>query len=327
VRVVFMGTPQFSVPVLEKISTKHEVVGVYVQPDKPVGRGHKMQFPPVKQKAIELGLKYFQPEKMTLPGEEEKLRSLNPDVVVVVAFGQILKKNILSIPKLGCINIHASLLPRWRGAAPIQWSILAGDEKSGVCTMRMVEKLDAGNVLLSEAISIDSKMTTNVLHEKLSVLGSDLIMKTLDLLAIGNVPEISQDETQVTYASKLTKEMGILDLDLSVIELDRKVRALNPWPGTRVCLETGEIVKVQAATPRKDTRLAQQGWLLFEQVGLLLLGAKDGALEIEKLQFEGGKSMTAAEYFNGLKGKSKDIGQKGAIRVRRDYGKKDESTG
>ncbi|MGZ3709786.1 MAG: methionyl-tRNA formyltransferase, partial [Bdellovibrionota bacterium] len=206
-RVVFMGTPEFAVGALDAVHRTHEIVGVYTQPDRPVGRGLEMRASPVKARAVALGLPVSQPEKLSLPGEFEKLQALSPDVIVVVAYGQILRKNVLELPRLGCVNIHSSLLPRWRGAAPIQWAILGGDAESGVSTMHLVEKLDAGEVLLQARTPLAEHETAGTLHDRLAAMGAELIVPTLNGLAEGSLQGQVQDESKVTYASKLTKEM------------------------------------------------------------------------------------------------------------------------
>src|SRR4051812_12654614 len=231
-RAVFMGTPDFAVPALEAVARCTELVGVYSQEDKPVGRGLELRAPPVKLKALELGAPVFQPARLSAPGEFEKLQALRPDVIVVVAYGQILRRNVLDLPRLGCVNIHSSLLPRWRGAAPIQWAVLEGDAESGVSTMKLVENLDAGDVLLQARTSLASDETAGSLHDRLSAMGAELIVPTLNGLADGALKGFAQDESAVTYASKLTKEMEWLNPAESAIVLDRRVRALSPWPGT-----------------------------------------------------------------------------------------------
>src|SRR4051812_46187693 len=206
-----MGTPEFAVPALKRIHSEHSVLAVYTQPDRPVGRGLEVRQSAVKAEALKLGLPIRQPEKLTLPGEVEALSALGPDVIVVVAYGQILKKTVLDLPRLGCINIHSSLLPRWRGAAPIQWAILSGDRESGVTTMNLVEKLDAGDILLQSKTPIARADTAGTLHDRLAGMGAELVSETLKGLEAGTLKGRTQDEAQVTYASKLTKEMEWLD--------------------------------------------------------------------------------------------------------------------
>jgi methionyl-tRNA formyltransferase len=298
-RVVFMGTPEFSVPALEAIHAVHQIVGVYTQPDKPVGRGLELRASAVKSKALELGLPIFQPQKLTLPGEFEKLQALQPDVIVVVAYGQILKTQVLQLPPLGCINIHSSLLPRWRGAAPIQWAILSGDTVSGVSTMHLVEKLDAGDVLLQAQTPLSPLETAGSLHDRLAKMGAELILPTLQGLRDGTLQGKVQDESQVTYAGKLTKEMEWLNPNEPAEALDRRIRALNPWPGTS--LNLGERLKVKKAQLRKD--LQGPVGAVYERSGMLLLGTPQGSIELQRVQWDGKKEVDAAGFMNGLKGK------------------------
>jgi len=303
-RVVFMGTPVFSVPALDALHAAHDVVAVYSQPDKPVGRGLELQPPPVKKRALELGLPVHQPAKLTLAGEYEKLAELKPDVIVVVAYGQILKKNVLELPRLGCVNIHSSLLPRWRGAAPIHHAILAGDSLTGVTTMKMVEKLDAGETYLKEEIAIGPHETVTELHDRLAAIGGQLIGPTLAGLDRGALRGEIQDESKVTYASKLTKEMERLDPERTAAELDRAVRALNPWPGTSFFVEIGakpERIKVRQAVPHEN--MSASVGELSERAGMLVLGTARGCLELKRLQPEGKKEMDAASFVNGLRGR------------------------
>ena len=230
-RVVFMGTPEFSVPTLETLIRETDVVAVYTQPDRPVGRGLKLQPSPVKALAMAHGIPVFTPERVSVPEEIERIRALAPDFSVVVAYGQILKPEVIGVPKYGTINIHSSLLPRWRGAAPIQWAILSGDRETGITTMMIVPKLDAGDILLQESTPIADDDTAETVHDRLSAMGARLILPTLEGVRSGSVTPRIQDETRVTYAKKLVKEMEQLDWSLSVRELDLQVRGLFPWPG------------------------------------------------------------------------------------------------
>ncbi len=299
-----MGTPEFSVPALERIHSQHEIVAVYTQPDKPVGRGLELKPTPVKKRALELGLSVHQPEKLTLPGEYEKLQTLKSDVMVVVAYGQLLKQNVLDLPRLGCVNIHSSLLPRWRGAAPIHHALLSGDKKTGITTMKMVLKLDAGDIYEQKEIEIGERETVGELHDRLSLIGGDLILSTLQGLDSGSIQGIPQDEKLVTYASKLTKEMEILDPALPATTLDLRVRALNPWPGSSLMLEIGgklERLKVRQAVPHPQLSLKQGA--LTDHTGMLVLGTAQGALELKKVQPDGKKEMDAASFLNGLRGR------------------------
>jgi methionyl-tRNA formyltransferase len=302
-KVVFMGTPEFSVPALDAVARQFTVVGVYTQPDKPVGRGLGVKASPVKVKALELGIPVFQPEKLSLPGQFEQLQALKPDVIVVVAYGQILKKNVLELPRLGCINIHSSLLPRWRGAAPIQWSILSGDAETGISTMHLVEKLDAGAVLLQKKTPISLEDTATTVHDRLAQIGADLIGPTLKGLEEGTLQGQVQDESAVTYASKLTKEMEWLDPNESAEVLDRKIRALNPWPGTS--LNVGQRLKVKRA--KLHLNIQGSAGKIFERSGMVLLGTRQGALELQALQWDGKKEVDPAGFLNGLRGRGASL--------------------
>ncbi len=299
-----MGTPEFAVPTLETLSQMHQVVAVYTQPDKPVGRGLELTPSPVKKKSIELGIPVFQPTRLTEPGEFEKLQALNPDAIVVVAYGQILKKNVLDLPRLGCINIHSSLLPRWRGAAPIHHAILSGDPMSGVTTMRMVEKLDAGDIYLKKETAIGPRETVSELHDRLAIFGAELILPTLAGLDQGKIIGIPQNENEVTYATKLTKDMERLDPALSARELDRRIRALNPWPGTSLMLEVnGKPERIKVRQARSQIPITFTPGYIGEQGGMLVLGTAQGVLELLKIQPEGKKEMDAASFLNGLRGR------------------------
>ena len=299
-KTVFMGTPEFAVPSLQALFEISEVLAVFVQPDKPAGRGLEMLAPPVKKKAIALGLKVLQPQKLAGSDEEKQLFALKPDLIVVAAYGQILKQNVLDLAPLGCINVHSSLLPRWRGAAPIQWAILSGDKESGVTLMKMVLKLDAGDILLQERTPITPDDTASTLHDRLAQIGADLIRRAVP--QIKSIKPIAQHEADVTYATKLTKDMESIDFSKSAQEIDRRIRALTPWPGSSVKLESGEKIKILRAKLRGD--LESKKATLFEKNGMLLLGLAKGALELMLLQHEGKKAVSAAEFLNGLKGKN-----------------------
>ena len=304
-RLIFMGTPEFAVPSLEALYKKgYPILGVFTQPDRKSGRGLELKPSPVKAKALELGLPIFQPQSLSQTEIYEKLRSLSPDLIVVVAYGQILKKNVLDLPSKGCVNLHSSLLPRWRGAAPIVWAILSGDKETGVTTQKMAEKLDAGEILLQSKTAISPQENAKTLHDRLSLLGADLILKTLEGIESGKLRATAQDEQLVTYASKLKKEMEILDLSRTGADLERQIRALNPWPGTSLWVGR-ERLKIKEAVLRKDIQ-GFQG-MLFEKAGMLLLGSSDGSLELKRLQWEGKKEVTPAEFLNGLRGRSQKL--------------------
>jgi methionyl-tRNA formyltransferase len=299
-RVIFMGTPEFALPALDAVHQNFQIVGVYTQPDKPVGRGLVLKASAVKLRALEYHLPVFQPAKLSLPGEYEKLQSLSPDVIVVVAYGQILKINVLELPRLGCINVHSSLLPKWRGAAPIQWALLNGDSQTGITTMRLVEKLDAGQILLQESLPILEEDTATDVHDKLATMGARLIVSTLTGLESGKLSGAAQDEGKVTYAQKITKEMGQLKMTEPAEVLERKIRALAPWPGTYVSLLKTRLSIKKA---RVHSLLNEKPGKLFEKAGTLMLATQKGCLELLLLQWEGKKEVTPAEFLNGLRGK------------------------
>lgn len=304
-RIVFMGTPEFSVPALKNLHEKFNVVAVYSQPDRPIGRGLKLKETPVKAEALKLGIPVFQPEKLTLPGEYEKCAALQPDLIVVVAYGQILKKNILTLPKYGCVNIHSSLLPRWRGAAPIHHALLSGDEETGVTTMKMVEGLDAGDMYHVEKVKIGERETVSELHDRLSEIGGSLIVKTVEALIEGTMIGIPQDSSKVTIASKLTKEMEKIDFTKTCEELDRQVRALNPWPGVSHYYDVGngklERLKIIKAEPLigMKSKIGE----LSTVSGMCVLGCSNGSLKLVTVQPEGKKEMPISDFINGCRGR------------------------
>lgn len=296
-KVVFMGTPDFSVPALEKIAEEHEVVGVVTQQDRPKGRGHKMQFTPVKEKAIELGIPVFQPEKVKNPEFVDILREMNPDVIVVIAFGQILSKEILDLPKHGCINVHASLLPKYRGAAPIQWAVIDGEEYSGVTTMYMAEGLDTGDMIDKKIIKLDEKETGGSLFDKLSIEGGELILETLEKLENNTVKRIPQNDDESTYAGKITKELGHIDFYKSATEIERLIRGLNPWPSAYTHLD-GKVLKIWAADVLEQEVKEEPGTICKNNKSLRAATRK-GYLDIKELQLEGKKRMDVASFLNG----------------------------
>lgn len=302
-KVVFMGTPDFAVPTLKRLLQETEVVAVYTQPDKPVGRGLQMQPSPVKKVALEAGVPVFTPEKVSLPEEVEKLKSYEADFFVIVAYGQILKLSVIEAPKFGCINIHSSLLPRWRGAAPIHCALLAGDEETGITTMKIVPKLDAGDMLMQAKTKITDNDTAESLHDRLSVMGADLIMPTLNGMVDGTIKPVVQDESKVTYAHKLTKEMEAISPMKSVREIDLQVRGLNPWPGTRIETTAGLKIKIKTGKPSEKKNVGKTGELVV-QGNALLLQCADGAFEITALQEEGKKAVPTSDFLNGIKNRN-----------------------
>ncbi len=303
-RIAFMGTPDFSVPCLEALANAgHEIVAVYSQPPRPAGRGQKEKLSPVHAFAAEKGWSVFTPKSFRNKETQDAFRTHNVDVAVVVAYGLILPTEALVAPKMGCINIHASLLPRWRGAAPIQRAIEAGDAESGVAIMQMAEGLDTGDVLLEGRVRITEQTTASILHDELSVLGGQLIVEALDGMVDGSLKPVAQSEQGVTYAKKLTREESELNWSLTAHEIDRKIRALTPWPGVHFTYQ-GERMKVQEVTivPLDDCssdepNSTQPGTLLDD---LLLVACGRDALRIDRLQRPGKGSMEAKAFLNGF---------------------------
>ena len=304
-RIVFAGTPDFAVPCLRAAAARNEVVAVYPQPDRPAGRGRGLTPSPVKREAIARGIPVLQPENFKAQASRDALAALQPDVMVVVAYGLILPQSVLDIPEHGCWNVHASLLPRWRGAAPIQAAILAGDKESGVTTMRIIEKLDAGDILLQEKTPLAADETAGSLHDRLAAMGAALLVKTVRGLSDGALPAHTQEESLATCAPKLTKEMEWLDPSRPVAELYRKIRALDPWPGTSVWVEGEGRLKIRGAVPCAGVPV--RPGRIFDHAGVIVLGAADGGIEILKAQWDGGKAVGPAEFLNGLRGRGKKL--------------------
>ena len=295
-RVVFMGTPDFSVPALERIATEHEVVAVVTQKDKPKGRGMSVSYTPVKESALKLNIPIYQPDKVKEESFVEELRKLNPDVIVVIAFGQILSNDILTLPKYGCINVHASLLPKYRGAAPIQWAVIDGEEKSGVCTMKMDEGLDTGDIIDVDEITLDPKETGGSLFDKLAKLGGELILKTLQNLEFGKATFIKQDDSKSTYAKKMTKELGHIDFTKDAESIERLIRGLNPWPSAFAYLD-GKVMKIWDADVVDAGGVP--GTVISEDKDSFVIATGSKALKVNELQLEGKKRMKASDFLNG----------------------------
>src|SRR5215208_2337181 len=245
-KVVFIGSPDFALPTLKALAGAYDVVGVVTQPDRASGRGRELKAPPVKTLALELGIPVMQPERLRLPEAMEQLRAWAPELIVVAAFGQILRKDVLELPRYGCLNVHASLLPRWRGAAPVNAAILYGDEETGITIMKMDAGLDTGPTLTQRSIRLTREDTAGSVFEKLSHLGADLLIETLPDYLSGKIQPVPQPEEGVTYAPMLKKEEGQLDFTRPAEELERRVRAFNPWPGAFMDFE-GTLLKVHRA--------------------------------------------------------------------------------
>ncbi|MFZ7096695.1 methionyl-tRNA formyltransferase [Luteimonas dalianensis] len=297
-RIVFAGTPGFAVPSLRAAASRGEVVAVYTQPDRPAGRGRQVAFSPVKTEALERGIEVLQPATLRSAQAQEQLRALEPDLLVVVAYGLILPRAVLEIPRFGCWNVHASLLPRWRGAAPIQRAIEAGDPDTGVCLMWMAEGLDTGPVLLSQSTPIGAQETAGELHDRLAELGAQVLSDGLGLLRAGIRPvPRPQPEEGVTYARKLEKSEAKLDWSQPAGQLANRVRAFNPWPVAEAEL-AGERVRIHAASALEQAHEAAPGTVLAANRDGIDVACGEGALRLLQVQRPGGKAIAAADYLN-----------------------------
>ena len=310
-RVIFMGTPDFSVGTLESlIQAGHQVVLAVTQPDKPKGRGGKMQFPPVKETALEHGIPVFQPRKVREPENIEELRKYQADVIVVVAFGQILPREILELTPYGCINVHASLLPSYRGAAPIQWAVINGEEVSGVTTMQMDEGLDTGDMLLKTEVPLEPKETGGSLHDKLAAAGASLCVRTLKALEEGAVTPKKQGESPTAYASMLKKEMGEIRWEEPAISIERLIRGLNPWPSAYTGWQDKTMKIWEAEVLEEDSGQEPGTVARVDKDGFLVQTGK-GLLKVTALQIPGKKRMEADAF---LRGYSMEPGEKLGIK-------------
>jgi methionyl-tRNA formyltransferase len=297
-RIIFAGTPEFAATALRAlIAAGHEIPLVLTQPDRPAGRGMKLTASAVKSLALEQGLALRQPASLKEAAEQEPLRRAAADAMVVAAYGLILPRAVLEIPRLGCLNIHASLLPRWRGAAPIQRALLAGDSETGITIMQMDAGLDTGDILLAERVAILPEDTAGTLHDRLAVLGAQCITRALALLGAGKLPRRPQDEALATYAPKVSKREAALDWGRDAQELARAVRAFDPFPGAHAELE-GVALKIWRAAPLPAEGRAPGEVLAAGREGILV-ACGSGSLRLEVLQRPGGRRMTAAEFLAG----------------------------
>lgn len=322
-RVIFMGTPDFAVGALEALlDAGHRVVAVVTQPDKQRGRDRKLQYSPVKECALAHGLTVLQPAKIKAPEAVEELRKYEADIFVVAAFGQILSQEILEMPKYGCINIHASLLPKYRGASPIQYAILNGDDVTGVTIMQMNEGMDTGDILTMKAIPVEKNDTGGSLFEKLSVLGANLLVKTLPKIEAGEIIPVKQQEEDASYVRMLTKDMGRIDWKRDADALERLVRGMNPWPSA-YCSFRGKSLKVWAAEVSFEEQKEESGYAGFFRhnenreinPGEVLLVTKDsicvqtgkGVLVLKEVQLEGKKRMPVQDFLLGCQVKAGEV--------------------
>jgi len=297
-RIVFCGTGEIGAPALRALldSKKHTVVGVITQPDKPAGRDLKPRMSVIKQIAIDQNLPVQQPEKLRSSAALEDLRALAPDLMVVAAYGQILPKSVLETPRLGCLNLHASLLPRHRGASPIHAAILSCDSETGITVMYMAEGLDTGDILLAHKLGIGADETTGQLHDRLAALAAPCLLEALDLLDAGNASRFPQDNAIATYAPKLKKTDGLLDWHESAAALATRIRAMSPWPGAYTRLN-GQTLKIHAA--KIDSASGPVGAILASEPGVLRVACGAGSLILESLQLEGRKRLPVAEFLRG----------------------------
>lgn len=300
-RVIFMGTPDFAVPALEAlIEAGHEVCAVVTQPDKAKGRGKSVQFPPVKEAALRHGIEVFQPVRIRESENVEKLSNFQADVIVVVAFGQILPKSILEMTKYGCINAHASLLPKYRGAAPIQWAILEGEKESGVTTMQMDAGVDTGDMILKTYVPIESDETGGSLHDKLGLAGASLLIETLKLLEDNKAVRIPQGETTTMYAKMLHKSIGKIDWTEKAEKIEWKIRGLNPWPSAYTSLN-GKTLKLWKASVLDKEYPGVPGEIAEVSPEGISVICKEKTLVIKEMQLEGKKRMEADAFLRGNK--------------------------
>jgi methionyl-tRNA formyltransferase len=298
-KVIFMGTPPFAVPALEELHHSHHKIQLVVtQPDRPKGRGRKLVMPPVKQRALDFDYPVYQTSSLRTSEAMARLEQLAPDILVVVAFGQILLPSVLALPRLGAINLHASLLPRYRGAAPIQWAVINGEKETGVTTMQMDADLDTGDILLMTKYPLDPTETAQSLHDRLAVIGAALLLKTLDGIAADTIQPIPQDDHLATYAPMLSKRDGHIDWDSSAAELDCFIRGMNPWPGAYTFLDQ-ERYKIHAARPLPTATNEPPGTVLQSFPGELRIAAGQNVLEILNIQGPSGKRLAIEDFLRG----------------------------
>lgn len=308
-KIVFMGTPAFSAPILSMLVEEgYEVAAVVTQPDRPVGRKKVMTPPPVKEQAVLHGIEVLQPEKLKGSAEWERLQEINPDLIVTAAFGQLLPQEVLDLPRLGAINVHASLLPKYRGGAPIHQAVIDGEPTTGVTIMYMEKKLDAGDIISQVELPIEDTDTTGTLFDKLSAAGTELLKLTLPSIVAGTNPRTAQDEQQVTFARNISREQERLDWTKAARDLWNQVRGLSPWPGAYTTFQ-GTVVKIWSATPVRGKSGAAPGEIINSS-GVFQVQTGDGnALEIQELQPAGKKKLSIEEFLRGV-GQSYRVGDK-----------------
>ena len=309
-KIIFMGTPEFAVGALEAlVKAGHQVALVVTQPDKPKGRGKEMQFTPVKECALKYDIPVFQPVKIKAPEAVDKLREYEADVFVVAAFGQILSEDILNMPKYGCINIHASLLPKYRGSAPIQWAILNGEKVTGITIMQMASGIDNGDILLQSTVEIDEKETGDSLHDKLAAEGAKLIVEALPKIEKGELTPVKQNDEESSYVKMLQKSIGEIDWNKSAVEIERMVRGLNSWPSafTRYNGKTLKIWESEVSDRETENADAAPGTITAVEKAAIYIRTGENDLKITQLQLEGKKRLPVKEFLLGVKMKAGDI--------------------
>ena len=296
--IIYAGTPEFAVPALASlVNSEHRVAAVFTQPDRPAGRGRKLQQSPVKRFALEHSLAVCQPVNFKIRDAVDEMRAFNADLMIVAAYGLLLPAAVLSAPRLGCVNIHASLLPRWRGASPIQQAILAGDEYSGVTLMKMERGLDTGAMIASRRVAIEPCWTAADLHDVLAPLGAGLLLESIDNIESAIQQAQIQDESRVTYAPRLTKQQAEIDWEKPVAELLREVRAFNPWPVSYTCLDN-DNVRIWSARAGIDVDRKMPGEVVAHDTRGVFVSGADGVLQVTELQFAGRNRCSAAQALN-----------------------------
>ena len=297
-KIVFMGTPDFAVPSLERlVADGHEILGVFTQPDKPQGRGYKLVAPPVKQAALAHGLTVYQPAKMRDGQALEILKELQPQLICVVAYGKILPREILELPEFGCINVHGSLLPKYRGAAPIQWSVIHGEPVTGVTTMYMAEGLDTGDMILKKETPIGENETYGELNARLSEIGAEALSETVRLVEEGKAPRTPQDDALSCYAPMLDKELAVLDFTKPAAQLHHQICGMNPWPVAYTILDGKRLKVYRSQMAPAEAGSGKPGQVLSKKKFIVACG--EGALELCEVQLEGSKRMDGAAFLNG----------------------------
>lgn len=299
--IIFMGTPDLARTVFESLlDSKHNIIAAVTQPDRPKGRGKKLVYSPVKELAISHKIPVLQPIRARDKDFIKELKSYSPDIIVVAAFGQILPKEILDLPKYGCINVHTSLLPRYRGASPIQWAIINGDKKTGITIMHMDIGLDTGDIILQKEVIIDKKETAQTLHDKLAVCGGKLVLEAIDLLELGKASRVKQDDTKATHVKTLNKTIGEIDFTMTAVEIERRIRGLNPWPSAYTFLN-GQSLKIWQADvfeefKKNDAKPGEVVQILSDRI---IVKTGKGYLKVLEIQMAGKKRMQVSQFLRG----------------------------